>query len=264
MQLSTLFDLQNVSTEEATQNEEVRVGEKAVAYLRVSQEDESIENQKMKILEFAKQKNLEIVLFFADVGISGTLPPRQRPQYSAMLRFCKLNEIKTIVFYDLSRLARDVIEGLNELKRLADEGYNIYFAGMDFLNYNTDPMLKKKIIMDFLWFAELYVEDIKRRTMTVMERLRREGKIYHRPRLIHYVALYLSGKHRFSELTQKDIESARDYIRRLFGKLVRAGATIDGMYREFLAEFSEMYSKLRTAPRSKTAFRALLRDAGLM
>jgi len=238
--------------------------ERAVAYLRVSQEDENIENQKVKILEFAKQKGLEIVLFFADVGVSGTLSPRQRPQYLAMLQFCKLNGIKTIVFYDLSRLARDVIEGLNELKQLAEEGFNVYFAAMDFLNYDIDPMLKKKIIMDFLWFAELYVEDIKRRTKVALERLEREGKVYHRPRLIHYVALYLSGKRSFSELTQEDVEKAKDYIRRLFGKLVRAGATIDGMYREFLAEFAEMYSKFKTAPRSRASFRNLLRDAGLM
>jgi len=238
--------------------------EKAVAYLRISQEDENIENQRMKILEFAKQKNLEIVFFFADIGVSGTLPPRQRPQYSMMLQFCRLNGIKTIVFYDLSRLARDVIGGLNELKQLAEEGFNVYFAAMDFLNYDIDPMLKKKIIMDFLWFAELYVEDIKRRTKVALERLEREGKVYHRPRLLHYIALYLSGKRSFSELSQEDIEKAKDYVRRLFGKLVRTGATIDGMYREFLAEFTEMYRNIKSAPRSKVAFRNLLRDAGLL
>lgn len=67
-------------------------------------------------------------------GYAGVLPTKQ---------------YQTIIFYDLSRLARSVEKGLLELKRLADEGYNFYFASMDFLNYDIDPMLKKRIIMDF-------------------------------------------------------------------------------------------------------------------
>jgi len=195
--------------------------ERAVAYLRISRKDKNIENQKLAILEFAKQRGLEIVQFFVDV-CGSTLPPRQRPQYSAMLQFCKLNRIKTIVFYDPSKISRIIAEVLSEVMRLIMEGFNIYF------------------VTEY------------------------EEKVYHRPRLIHYVSLYLSGKTKFSELTQEDIEKAKDYVRRLFEKFVKAGATIDGMYREFLAEFAEMYSKFKTAPRSRASFRNLLRDAGLM
>jgi len=154
---------------------------KAVAYLRVSEEDETVENQRLAILDFAKRKGMEVVAWFTDDPVSGTVPPREREGYRAMLKFCRDNGIKTVIFYDLSRLARSVEEGLLELKRLTEEGFNFYFAGMEFLNYIDDPMLKKKIILDFLWFAELYVEDIRRRTKVAIERLKREGKLYHRP-----------------------------------------------------------------------------------
>lgn len=44
---------------------------------------------------------------------------------------------------------------------------------MDFLNYDLNFM-RKKIMMGFLQFAELYVKDIKRRSKQVMERFRKK------------------------------------------------------------------------------------------
>jgi len=233
---------------------------KTVGYLRVSQDDETVENQRLKIQEFAEKRDMQLVGFFADVDVSGTVPPRERPQYRAMLEFCQLNNIKTIIFYDLSRLARSVEEGLLELQRLADEGYNFYFAGMDFLNYDIDPMLKKKMIIDFLWFAELYVEDVKRRTKIAMERLRNEGRVYHRPALIHYVAMYLAGKKRPGELVQEDIEKAKEHIRRFIEPLERLGVPRYRIYKRFLEHYSDLYRAFPKAPRSYQAFRDLLKQ----
>jgi Site-specific recombinases, DNA invertase Pin homologs len=221
-----------------------------VGYVRVSQSDESIENQKVKIEEFAKSRGFELLGVFADVDVSGTIPPRQRPQYQAMLEFCRVNSVKTIIFYDLSRLARSVEEGLAELKRLLEEGYNVYFAGMDFLNYDVDPVLKKKIIMDFLWFAEMYVEDIKRRTSAAMERLRREGRVYHRPTVLHYLALYLSGKTSFRELTREDVERAVEHLRREFKHLVELRVPWYKIHKLFLERYAELYRRFPQAPRS--------------
>ena len=233
---------------------------RAVAYLRVSQGDENVENQRMKITEFAKSKGIEVIGFFADIDVSGTVPPRERPQYMAMLEFCKLNNVKTIIFYDLSRLARSVEEGLEELKRLADEGFNFYFAGMDFLNYDLDPMMKKKIIMDFLWFAELYVEDIKKRTSVAMERLKREGKLYHRPTILHYLALYLSGKQRFTELSREDVEYAKDYLVKTFKPYIELGIPMYRIHKMFLERFADLYRRFPQAPRSYQAIVKVLKE----
>lgn len=233
---------------------------RAVAYLRISQKDENIENQRLKIMEFARARGLEIVGFFADIDVSGTVTPRKRPQYNAMLEFCRINGIKTIVFYDLSRLARDVIEGLNELKQLADDGYNIYFAGMDFLNYDLDPMMKKKIIMDFLWFAELYVSDIKKRTAVAMERLKKEGKLYHRPRLIHYIALWLSGKKEFKELTKEDIEKAKQHVRQWLKPYLELGVPLYRIHKLFLQQYRHIYHKYPQAPKSYQAVMRLVKQ----
>ena len=233
---------------------------KAVGYLRVSQKDENIENQRMAILDFAKRRGLEVVAWFTDEDVSGTIPPRMREGYRAMLKFCIDNGIKTIIFYDLSRLARSVEEGLEELKRLAEEGFNFYFAGMDFLNYDLDPMFKKKIIMDFLWFAEMYVEDIKRRTKSALERLRREGKLYYRPTLIHYIALWLSGKSSFSKLTTEDIKRAKEEMISYIGRKKALGYSLKRIHEEFLKDYAPLFKRFPKAPRGFKAFYRMYRE----
>ncbi len=232
---------------------------KCVAYIRVSQEDENPENQKQAILEFAKRKGLEILGFFTDIDVSGTVSPRQRARYASMLEFSKENAIKCILFYDLSRLSRSLEEGLLELRSLADEGYTFYFATQEFLNYIEDPMLKKKIVSDFLWFAEMYVEDIKRRTRVALEARKKMGKLYHRPSLLNYVALYLSKKSNFGELTQGDMESAKKYLKTWLEPYLKLRVPKYQMHREFLAQFSELYRRSPKAPKSYDAFIRMLK-----
>jgi len=95
---------------------------KALAYVRVSQEDESPENQIAKIKEWAEKNGVEIVSFYIDKDVSGSVPPRQRQQYNAMLNAARTLGIKLLLFYDLSRLSRSLEDGLTELKQLSEEG----------------------------------------------------------------------------------------------------------------------------------------------
>jgi len=46
---------------------------------------------------------------------------------------------------------------------------------------NRTPVLRKKVIADFLWFAELYREDVRRRTVEGLRKARAEGKKLGRP-----------------------------------------------------------------------------------
>ncbi len=155
--------------------------ERAVGYVRISQEDETPENQKLAIEKWAREHGLVIVGYFVDEAVSGAVPPRDRPKYKAMLEFTRDNQIKNIVFYDVSRLGRNLEETLYELKRLLEEGFNIYFVYPDFLNQINDPMMKKFVISMFAWFAELYRYDIIQRTKAGLERAKREGKKLGRP-----------------------------------------------------------------------------------
>jgi len=154
---------------------------KAFGYVRVSREDENPENQINAIRDWALKNGFEIVSFYIDYDVSGAVPPRERLQYRAMLEASKALNIRSIVFYDISRLGRNLEETLYELKRLLEEGYNTYFVYPDFLNQLNDPMMKKSVIAMFAWFAELYRYDVIQRTKAGLERARKQGKKLGRP-----------------------------------------------------------------------------------
>ena len=157
------------------------VVDRAVVYIRVSKDDEDPENQIYAIKKWARENNVQVVGVFKDIDVSGGIKPRDRPKYRQMLDFMKDNNIDYILFYDLSRFSRSLEEGLIELKNLAEEGVRYKFTAQEFIDYIQDPMLRKKVISDFLWFAELYREDVRRRTIEALKRKKEQGEKLGRP-----------------------------------------------------------------------------------
>lgn len=88
----------------------------AVAYFRVStelqQQEGTIEMQKMKVREFAKLNNYDVIHEFSDNGISGGLA--DRPGLKQLLDVISSTTAEYILIYKLDRLARDLYiqEGL--------------------------------------------------------------------------------------------------------------------------------------------------------
>lgn len=82
-------------------------------YLRLSRDDErageslSIENQKILVTKYVKEKGWEIKDVYVDDGYSGT--NFERPGVKRLLDDAKAGEINTIVVKDLSRFGRNYI-----------------------------------------------------------------------------------------------------------------------------------------------------------
>lgn len=82
-------------------------------YLRLSRDDErageslSIENQKILVTKYAKEKGWEIKDVYVDDGYSGT--NFEHPGVKRLLDDAKAGEINTIVVKDLSRFGRNYI-----------------------------------------------------------------------------------------------------------------------------------------------------------
>lgn len=82
-------------------------------YLRLSRDDErageslSIENQKILVTKYVKEKGWEIKDVYVDDGYSGT--NFDRPGVKRLLDDAKEGEINTIVVKDLSRFGRNYI-----------------------------------------------------------------------------------------------------------------------------------------------------------
>lgn len=109
---------------------------RALIYLRVSTKDQAnkelpIESQRIRCLEFAKTKQLqvdELSDIFVDRGISGR-SLNSRIGLQELLKRCKHDKnISAVIFYDISRLARNLLDYQVVRKQLQNQGVTILSA----------------------------------------------------------------------------------------------------------------------------------------
>lgn len=94
---------------------------KVAAYCRVSTEKDdqllSLQAQKEFFLEYAARNHLELVALYADEGISGT-KRKNRKEFNRMMRDAELGKFQCVYVKDVSRLARNVVDFLQSIRRL--------------------------------------------------------------------------------------------------------------------------------------------------
>ena len=88
-----------------------------IAYLRVSKDSQDVRNQRLAILEFARQELLEIDEFM-ELGISSRRSAKER-QIDLLL--AKLGSGDTLIVSELSRMGRSVGEIITTVDRLVKE-----------------------------------------------------------------------------------------------------------------------------------------------
>lgn len=155
---------------------------KLLAYARISEESENIENQKFAILEFVAKNGHVLLDFFEDVGVSGALPPRSRRGFSKILE--KLDEADGIVVYALDRIARSLNELVDVVKEIESKGKVVISVRESWLN-TLDPRIRNLIIAILGWASEMEREFIKERTREALRRLRAQGKKLGRPKIVN-------------------------------------------------------------------------------
>jgi Resolvase, N terminal domain. len=72
----------------------------------------SLDMQRDRLELYCKAYNLEIADVLVDEGISGGIPLHKRPEGSKLVEMARKKEITHVVAYSLTRLFRDVVDGL--------------------------------------------------------------------------------------------------------------------------------------------------------
>src|SRR5205823_7631086 len=84
---------------------------RVAGYMRVSTEEQrerqSIETQRQYAERHTFREGIEVVDWYADDGVSGTIPMDQRPEGSRLLRDASAGRFGTLLVYKLNRLGRD-------------------------------------------------------------------------------------------------------------------------------------------------------------
>ena len=91
---------------------------RAALYLRVSTDNQSVENQRRELTAIASQRGWHIVAAYSDEGISGAKGRDQRPGLDDMLREATRGKFDVLMTWSVDRLGRslpDLVGGLQEL-----------------------------------------------------------------------------------------------------------------------------------------------------
>ena len=148
-----------------------------ILYGRLSQEDErdgdsnSIQNQRMILEQYAKEKGFTNPKFISDDGFSGT--NFNRPGWSEVMRLMEQGLVRTVIVKDLSRLGREYLE-MGRLIELVFPSYGVRFIaindGVDSLYGDNDFMPFKNLFNDF------YAKDTSRKIRAVKKAKAERGE----------------------------------------------------------------------------------------
>ncbi|MGR2770407.1 recombinase family protein [Photobacterium ganghwense] len=146
------------------------------AYLRVSTDSQDVQNQKHGILEYANKAGL-VDLVFVEDAVSGAKKWRQR-KLGALLE--GMTEGDTVVFSEVTRMARSALQVLEILELCMEKQLRVYIAKQ---NMQLDGSLQSKIIATMLGLAgEIEREFIRMRTKEALAARKAAGYQLGRPK----------------------------------------------------------------------------------
>lgn len=146
------------------------------AYLRVSTDQQDVDNQKHGILEYANANGMAGLVFVEDVA-SGKLAWQQRKLGELLLKECKAGD--TVVFAEISRMARSTLQVLEILKHCIDAGINVHIGKQKMI---LDGSMQSRITATVLGLAaEIEREFISIRTKEALAKRKAEGVRLGRP-----------------------------------------------------------------------------------
>ena len=151
---------------------------RAVLYLRVSKNEETIENQKIELERVAAAKGWKVIATFKDEGISGAFGREVRAQYDLMLKQSVQASFDVVLAWDISRLSRSLSDLVQTLVELHACGIHLYLhqQAID----TTTPAGRAMFQMCGV-FAEFERRILSERVKAGLRRAKAEGKVLGRP-----------------------------------------------------------------------------------
>lgn len=169
----------------------------ALAYLRVSTEEQSVINQKLALQRWSNEQGYQIIDFFEDAAVSGKIPAVQRRSFQDMLDLIKSASVDAVLVYELSRVGRTFWDTLDAIKAIEEFAPLISCSPRETFLQTTEPSVRKLMIGILTWVAEREREMLVQRTRDGMARARATGKDIGRPQKVidrdHLIKLLLDN-----------------------------------------------------------------------
>lgn len=157
-------------------------------YIRVSTEKQTVENQKIEIKSYCKERRLRNIKWVAET-VSGTKKPEKR-KLGELLEKSEKGDI--IVIAEISRLGRSLIMILNILQQFLEKGVEVRAIKE---GYELGDNIQSKVLaFAFGLSAEIERQLISERTKAGLIRAEKMGKHIGRPKGRKPKHYKLSGK----------------------------------------------------------------------
>lgn len=119
-------------------------------YIRVSTEQQSLQNQKHKILEYAQQHKL-LIDEFIELEISSKKSQKER-KLDILLE--KMGTGDILICTELSRLGRNMLEILNLVEKFNQHKIKLIFTNQPELSTNQNEALSALLLAIYGYFAQ--------------------------------------------------------------------------------------------------------------
>lgn len=147
---------------------------KIAIYIRVSTQEQNLDNQKIPLIEYCKRMNWDYELFQEKESTRKTRPI-QWDLYNRLLK----KEFDGLVIYSFSRWARSTKELVEHMEKLIDKGIQIYSYTE---NIDITSSMGRAMLTMISAFAQLERDIIRERTIAGLNRAKAQGKKLGRPR----------------------------------------------------------------------------------
>ena len=151
---------------------------KTIAYLRVSKDSQDVRNQRLAVLEFARQEKFEVSAFM-ELSVSSRRSPKAR---QIDLLMAQLEPGDTLVVSELSRMGRSVGEVITTVDALLKQQVRFLAIKEDIRLAGKQDLHSKVMVTLFGLFAEIERELISMRTKEGLAAARASGKRLGRPK----------------------------------------------------------------------------------
>ncbi len=147
-------------------------------YLRLSKENRSLTQQKKSIMQYAENEGIGIDDFIEVLPYS----KKRARQKRIDLLLNRASRGDTLIVSQLSMLGRNMLEVLNLISALTDEGIGIHFIDQPELSTTEHNPLQKELFTIYHYFAEAERAFISTRTKEGLAAVKAKGVKLGRPK----------------------------------------------------------------------------------
>jgi putative DNA-invertase from lambdoid prophage Rac len=144
-------------------------------YCRVSTEEQTTENQKIILVEYAKTQNWDFTVFEETQSTRA----KSLPIKNEVLKRMRKGEFDGILVKKLDRFGRTLSTMITEIKTIIDKG-KFFYSHSENLDFSTATGQLQIHILSA--FAEYEREIIRERTIAGLQRARANGRVGGRPK----------------------------------------------------------------------------------